>query len=165
MSMMLAAMLLAVTATGDDDALIDAGQPEVVVTAVQKAGYRAELKINDRGQAYISSAANGSPFTIDFYDCENNKNCTSLQFYSWYKKDPIFTPAFTNEWNVSNRFLKIAVDKDGDLNLYFDITTAGKITYKNFADTLDWYTSLDAGFADFLAEKRKAIKPATGGAK
>ena len=140
------------------DSLLDLRQPGVVADALREAGYEAEMKTNAKGEPYIESSANGSSFTIEFYNCTGLVDCTSYQFASWYKADPLFTPAFANEWNLKKRFLKIAVDKDGSLNEYMDFTARGKITYANFADIVDWYQTMDASLDKFIAEHKTAAK-------
>lgn len=136
------------------DKLLDLRQPSVVADALREAGYKAELKTNTKGEVYIQSGANGTPFTIEFYGCTGRVDCASYQFASWYKPDPLFTVAFANEWNIKKRFLKIAIDKDGDLNEYMDFTALGKTTQANFADIVDWYQTMDAELTKFISEKR-----------
>lgn len=138
------------------DRIIDVRQPSVMVEAIHEAGYKAQLKTNDKGEPFIQSAANGNDFTVEFYGCKGLADCDSFQFFSWYKKDPIFDMAFINEWNANKRFLKIVIDKDGDLSMYLDATAVGKMTYANFADLLDWYSTMDGEFTKFLADKRAA---------
>lgn len=141
-----------------DGAPLDLRQPGNVVTALQAAGYKAELKINKAGEPYILSGANGNSFTLEFYDCEGLKDCGSFQFASWQKKDPVFTAALTNEWNAKNRFLRIAVDSDGDLVEYLDATAVGGISQAQFADLVDWYSVMDGRLAKFVKEKRDEAK-------
>lgn len=159
MMMTMAALIVGAPAMAEDR-VIDIRQPDVVAAAVREAGYKAELKTDKDGEPLITSAANGSTFTIYFYGCTKGKDCGSLQFFSWYKADAIFTPAFINEWNATKRWIKIAIDKDGDLSMYMDVTSVGKTTYANFADAFDWYTVMDSEFSKFLAAKRDAAKPA-----
>jgi hypothetical protein len=140
------------------DRLLDLRQPTVVADALREAGYKAELKTNANGEPYIASSANGSSFTIEFYGCTGLVACNSYQFASWYKADPLFTPAFANEWNLAKRFLKVAVDKDGNLNEDMDFTATGKTTYANFADIVDWYQTMDSSLAKFINEHKTATK-------
>jgi hypothetical protein len=135
------------------DRMLDLGKVEVVAAAVRDAGYKAEIKRNSKGEPYIVSAANGSPFTIEFYGCKPDTGCSSLQFYSWFKKKAGFTPELANDWNADKRFLKIYIDKDGDLGTSMDITTTGKLTYANFADVIDWWSVMSADL-DAFVEKR-----------
>ncbi|CAN5376822.1 hypothetical protein BH09PSE4_BH09PSE4_06150 [soil metagenome] len=144
------------------DRVLDLSQPTVVVSALQDAGYKAVLKQNSKGEPYVASSANGSEFTIEFYGCKGAKgqtDCPSYQFSSWYKPDPVFTAAFANEWNLAKRFLKVAVDKDGNLNEYMDFTATGKTTFANFADIVDWYQTMDSDLAKYIGEKQDAGKP------
>ena len=149
-------MTSAANAAAAQDKLLDLRQPTVVADALREAGYKAEVKTNTKGEPYIESSANGSSFTIEFYNCTGLVDCTSYQFASWYKPDPVFTIAFANEWNLSKRFLKIAVDKDGNLNEYMDFTATGKTTYANFADIVDWYQTMDASLAKFIEAHKSA---------
>ena len=63
-----------------------------------------------------------------------------------------------NEWNASKRFLKVAIDKDGDLAEYLYVSALGKMTFDNFKDYVDWYSSMDASLSKFVEEKRAAAK-------
>ncbi|GAA0338057.1 hypothetical protein GCM10009087_55670 [Sphingomonas oligophenolica] len=161
MRRLIAALALLLGMTGAvnaaaQDRLLDLRQPSVVADALREAGYKAEMKTNSKGEPYIESSANGSSFTIEFYNCTGLVDCTSYQFASWYKADPMFTVAFANEWNLKKRFLKVAVDKDGNLNEYMDFTATGKTTYANFADIVDWYQTMDSSLAKFIDEHRSA---------
>ncbi|PXA94670.1 hypothetical protein DMC47_20370 [Nostoc sp. 3335mG] len=144
-----------------DEAMLDLRQPGNVVTALQRAGYKGELKINKAGEPYVQSSANGEPFTIAFYECDGLKDCKSFQFNAWYKKEPIFSPELANEWNAKKRFLKVAVDSDGDMSQYLDATVVGGMTQAQFAELVDWYQVMDGLFAKFLQEKRDAAKGKT----
>lgn len=138
----------------------DLRQPGNVVSALQAAGYKAQLKLNKAGEPYIESATNGEPFTVDFYECDGLKDCKSLQFSAWYKEEPIFTPAVANEWNAKRRFLKVAVDSDGDMRQFLDATVVGGMTQAQFAEIVQWYSDMDGMFSAFLKEKREAAKGA-----
>jgi hypothetical protein len=147
MSILVAAPAVAQTRT------VDGTDPANIVSAFQAAGYKALLDKRDNGDPYISSAANGSNFSVEFYGCENGRNCSSLQFYAWYKKKPFYTEALANDWNRQKRFLKAYIDKDGDLATTLDVTTTGALGAENFADTLDWWSVMTAELFKFLAER------------
>ncbi|WP_230769096.1 YbjN domain-containing protein [Sphingomonas sp. Leaf4] len=153
------ALVLGVQAAG----AADLRQPGNVVSALQAAGYKAQLKLNKDGEPFIESATNGDPFTIDFYECDGLKDCKSMQFSSWYKKEPIFTPAVANEWNAKRRFLKVAVDSDGDMRQFLDATVVGGMSQAQFAEVVQWYSDMDGMFATFLKEKREAAKGKVAG--
>lgn len=133
---------------------VDIGDIKTVAGLIMQAGYRAEIKVGKTGGKYIASAANGSEFSVNFYGCKDDTGCESLEFQSWYKKQPYFTAEMTNEWNAKKRFMKIAVDGDGDLVYYVYVSAIGHTTFKNFADYLDWFTTMDAELSKFIDTKK-----------
>lgn len=138
--------------------LLDLSTPHGVAKALQDAGYKAEIAKAKDGDPYISSAANGDPFTINFYNCELATGCGSIQFYSWYKKKPEFTADLANRWNSSKRFLRIEIDDVGDLGMHLDIATVGKLTKANFADLIDWWSVMTGSLSEFLDEEAEKSK-------
>lgn len=143
-----------------EDRIVDISSVASVAELLKEAGYRAEIKTGNDGTKYISSAANGGNFSLYFYGCKDDAGCDSLEFYSWYKKEPYFSLDLVNEWNRDKRFLKIAIDKDGDLVEYVYVSALGKTTYANFVDYIDWFTSMDGTLAKFLESKKPTETPA-----
>jgi len=141
------------------DRLLDLAYPKTVAAALQEAGYKAAIKKDKDGNEYIESAANGSTFTVEFFGCEPIKGCASAQFFAWYKKDSWYNAEMANRWNANNRFIKVAIDKDGDLSTYMDVSITGKVTYANFADSIDWWSYMSGELSKFLDEEEaKATK-------
>lgn len=138
------------------DRVVDVSSVKGVAALLQEAGYKAEIKKGDDGDAYIDSSTNGGGFQLIFYGCENDAGCDSFEFYSYFKKEPFFTAEMANEWNVKKRFLKVAIDKDGDLAEYLYVSALGNMTYGNFKDYIDWYASMDSELSGFLKERREA---------
>lgn len=61
--------------------LVCASDPQSVVQALQAEGYKAALgKSSQTGNPKIESAASGYNYTIYFYECEQGRQCGSLQF-------------------------------------------------------------------------------------
>jgi hypothetical protein len=145
------------------DRLLDLSTPPAIVAVLQEEGYKAVLKTDEDGAPYIESAANGSSFTIQFFGCDAAKACTSAQFFTWYRKEPWFSTDVANRWNAGKRFVKIAIDKDGDFSVYMDVSLTGKLTYANFADTIDWWAVMTADLGKFIdveEEKANPVAPA-----
>lgn len=153
----LTAVCIALPAAAQDkpDRIVDITDPAVVAKILQDEGYKGVLKKHDDGEPYIESAANGSAFTIEFFNCKSGKTCSSLQFYSWYKKEPFYSVDLANRWNARKRFIKAAIDKDGDLATYMDITALGKTTQANFADHIDWWSVMTGELFKFLDEEEE----------
>jgi len=151
---LLAALLSAVAVPAlADDRIVDVSNVRSVAALLQEAGYRAVIKSNDDKKFYIESAANGGNFSVNFYGCKEDANCDSFEFHAWYKKQPQYTAALANDWNESKRFLKLSIDKDGDLNEYLYVSAVGKMTYANFVDYVEWFTFMDGELSKFLSER------------
>lgn len=140
------------------DRVVDVTSVAGVAALLREAGYKAEIKKDKEGDGYIDSGVNGTGFQLVFYGCTNDKGCDPFEFYSWYKKEPYFSTDMTNEWNANKRFLKIAIDKDGDVAEYLYVSALGGMTYENFKDYIEWYSSMDASLGKFLEEKRVAAE-------
>lgn len=140
---------------------LDPGDVKAVAAVLQEHGYKAEIKKDDQeGMPYILSGANGNSFQIYFYGCKDDKRCDSYEFYSWYKKDPLYTVDLANEWNSTKRFLKVVIDKDGNLAEYMYGTAIGRTTYANFLDSVEWFTTMDGALGKFLSDKRDKAEAA-----
>lgn len=146
------------TSAADAATTFDFSRPSEFVRVLQKAGYRAELKKLKSGRPYVASAANGTDFSIYFYECDKlNLACKSMEFFSWWKKEPHFTVALANKWNASKRFMKVAIDEDGDLEQRLYGTTVG-MNEANFLELLDWWESMDADLTRFLKDEKPPEK-------
>lgn len=142
--------------------MVCAASPETVVSALQAAGYRAKLTRDEKTKApQIASAANGYNFDIYFYGCKEGENCNSLSFWITFSKDPINSVNLANEWNSDKRFSAMSYDpKDGSLAITYDVSTVGGLNQDNFADVIDWWSSIMGQARKFFdqhpAEPRKS---------
>lgn len=132
--------------------MVCASAPQTLVDALQKLGYKAQLGKDDSGDPMVDSAASGYNYTIYFYECENNKDCASVQFIASFDPDKTNTPELANMWNSAKRFSQMSVNKDGVLNFRFDLSTMGGLPAKNFDDQVDWWTTMLGELAKFFKE-------------
>lgn len=157
-------MLLAAPAFAQDRAACGAGQvcasnPASVVAAMEKANLKPKLGKDASGDPLIESeGASAYHFDVHFYGCEKGRNCDSLRFEVIFEKDASATPALANRWNAAHRFIQAAVKDDGRFVMSYDVPTIGGMNPRNFADVLDWWSSMLGEAGDFftkeLAEKR-----------
>lgn len=118
-------------------------KPAEFVSALQDAGFRAELDVDDVGDPMIKSSANGASFIILFYGCEENKNCTDLQFYAGYTLDEPVGVDVVNAFNQEYRFTRAYIDPDNDPVIEMDVLGGdGKIDDEQFKRALDIWTDL-----------------------
>jgi len=103
-----------------------------VVTWLQNAGYKAEIKTED-GKRNIYSSADGSGFHISQYDCKGEV-CASLQFWVGFDTKGAFDTARINMWNKKNRWLRAYVDDVNDPWLEMDVDISPGGTYENLND-------------------------------
>lgn len=131
---------------------ITARSPKAVVSAMRAYGMIATLDTDDYGDPMIESRISQSRFYIFFYDCEQSKDCRSIQFRSSYVTEGSVVLEQVNEWNRDRRFGKAYLDDDNDaviemdLNLDFDGVGA-----ENFEDSLDYWRVIVEQFEDFIS--------------
>ena len=142
-----------------EDRIVEVSSIEGVAALMREAGYKAEIKVAKDGDVYILSATGGNGFQVLFYGCKGRVSCDSFEFFSWFKHEDFFSAELANEWNSNHRFLKVSIDKDGDLVEYASMSSVGKMTYANFIDYIEWYETMDNELIKFVAEKRKAFAP------
>jgi hypothetical protein len=136
-----------------DAKLVCASNPKSIVTALQDAGYKAVLsKSESTGNPMIESAASGYDYTIFFYECDDGKNCGSLQFQASFSDDGANNAELANKWNSDKRFSQMSVDEDKSLGFAYDVTTVGGLNKTNFADVLDWWALMLGEVSKFFKE-------------
>jgi hypothetical protein len=125
---------------------ITAADPTSIVKALQVAGYRGSIKTNKDGRPYVESAANGSTFAIDLYNCEDNDKktgCKTMLFSTWWKPEPHLTMVLANRYNSKSMFGRAYVNDKAELMLELPVTTVGGINQANFEDIVDWWSIVD----------------------
>lgn len=134
--------------------MVCASAPTTVGAALIKAGYQGLVTKADDGDPEIESAASGYKFWVEFYGCDKNAQCDSLQFYAVFEGNPARDATFVNEWNSTKRFSQLSVrKKDGKMELRYDVSTIGGLNAANFADVVDWWATMLGGFGQFLSER------------
>lgn len=156
----LAAMAVYSTAANAEDTIacskdmVCASNPASVVTALQEAGFSAELVNNSYGEPLIASDTKGYNFAVAFYGCVKNDKCDALHFRSSFSPDLIYTAEYANDFILDHRYLAAVVTANKKLRLSYDITTVGGLNKRNFAEvTRIWATSL-GDFSKYSVERK-----------
>lgn len=127
--------------------------PKSLVSALQDAGYKAELTADSSGDPMIKSAAGGSNFTIFFYGCTDNKDCRTVQFYSGYSEPDNASLRAMNDWNRDNRFGRAYMADDGSARVEMDVDMDdGGISKLLFVDNLEFWEIIMSKFEDYIFE-------------
>lgn len=100
--------------------MVQATKAETVVKALQEAGYRATLSKDNVGDPVVKSGAAGVDFSVLFYNCTENKDCKTVQFYAGFVKKGLTLDAM-NKWNASHRFARAYLDDEKDPRIEMDL--------------------------------------------
>ena len=101
---------------------VSAKEPEKILEIAKGFG-SAELSVDSAKDPRIVGRIDGQRYAIYFYGCENNKDCSSIQFVAGWALEEGKRPSSTviNEWNRTKRYGKAYIDSDGDPMLEVDL--------------------------------------------
>jgi hypothetical protein len=127
--------------------------PQRLVSALQAAGYQADLGKDNTGDPMITSAAAGSKFVVLFYNCTDHAACQTIQFQTAWAMKVKPTLAAINEWNHGNRFGRAYLDKEGDPGIMMDINLdKGGMSPGLFRDNLEVWAAVLGNFKKQMAQ-------------
>jgi len=141
--------------------IICASAPTTVGGAMIMAGYQGLIDTDGEGDPMIVSSAAGYKFYVYFYDCEQHKECASLQFSMRLTPSAPRDLTFVNKWNSEKRFAQMALTKEGDLRLTHDVSTIGGINRANFTDMVEWWSTMMGMLDTFMTANPPAAANAT----
>jgi hypothetical protein len=147
----LAAGLAAPVAAQPAPALLSAENPDSILNVARGWG-SANLETDAEGDPIIRGRIDGLNYSIFFYNCSKNKNCTSLRFSSAFEIKPALE--LVNQWNQKRRFAVALTDKDGDATLGLDVETAGGISRKALDSVFDRWSNLLGEYAKFTGFRK-----------
>jgi Putative bacterial sensory transduction regulator len=133
-----------------DAQLIDATDPERVVSVIQALGYRAALSTDAAGDPLIESSAGGAEFSIYFYGCDAGASCRFLLFKVGYDTPEPVSANLVNEWNAQALFGRAFVDAEGRPWLEMPVNLYGGVSSEGFADTFDWWELILGQFEEAI---------------
>ncbi|MCK4712312.1 MAG: YbjN domain-containing protein [Marinosulfonomonas sp.] len=141
------AALISTTAMAD----VTATDANVVMKAMQDFGLVATMDVDSQGDPKISSRVSDTKFSVYFYGCTNNDNCSSILIKAGYDLNDGMSALKINEWNREKRFAKAYIDDEGDPFLEMDVNLDFEgVGDKNFEDNLDWWRLLVEDFEEFI---------------
>jgi hypothetical protein len=132
-------------------AMISPTKPAQLQAVLLEEGYRAKLGVDDVGDPMITSATAGYDFDIMFYDCTDNADCKSIQFYIGLSDPDNGTPEELNGWNSENRYARAYLDEEGDAILRMDVAMPSEgVSKEVFLENLSLWESLMSGFVEYV---------------
>lgn len=129
--------------------IVDGSDPARIFNLARGHG-SAEIGTDNRGDPKIDGRMHGVKYQIYFYGCKNGEQCSSVQFRAGFTQDNKQTLERMNEWNVSKRFGKAAIDKDGDATIELNINLRGGVCNANFDETVGWWSTVLREFLQWI---------------
>lgn len=110
--------------------------PQMIADAMRGAGYQAEiLAPKDDAPPMIRTGIGGKNVRLIFYGC-GDKGCQDFQIRGYFDNERRLDHAAVNSLNVQARFLKVYLDRDGDLTLEMDTDLEGGATPQTAVQSL-----------------------------
>lgn len=131
--------------------LVTARDPKVLLEIAKGFG-SATLETDSVGDPKISGRINGIIYKVDFYGCQNNRNCTDLLFVASWRSDRV-TLEDVNAWNRDKRFGKAYLDSDDDPCLELAVNLDFGVSRKNMEDNFAWWQSIIGNFKEEVVGK------------
>lgn len=105
---------------------VSVADPNSLVAALQKAGYKAKLTY-DEGKPEIESSAAGATFYLYFQNCESKDGCEDVMIQSAYDmaSDAVSLQTI-NTFNKDNRWARAYLDDESDPILEMDLVFANR---------------------------------------
>ena len=129
---------------------VSAAYPESIIDAIQDMGYKAELTTDSYGDPMIQSASSGVNFVINFYNCENNVDCSDLHFVVSFDLPTGIELYSLNSWNKERLIGMSYADDEGDPVLQHYVASVDGMSRSNFVATFSQWTESLADFTDFI---------------
>lgn len=146
-----AALLAAAPAQAE---LVNAQNPQAIKAIVESQGWPAKIVATPGESPYIESSRNGLKFLVLFMNCDEGKNCKTLQYYMGFNDAKSTTLERLNEWNSEKRFARAYRDESGDpvLEMDVDLDFAG-IPRENLGETFNTWAAVMDAYHAFIFEK------------
>jgi len=129
--------------------IVDGSDPSRIFHIARGHG-SAEISTDNRGDPKIDGRMHGVRYQIYFYGCKNGEQCNSIQFRSGFTQQAKQTVERMNEWNVTKRFGKAAIDKDGDATIEMNVNLRGGVCNANLDETVGWWSTVLREFLQFI---------------
>lgn len=122
--------------------LVDASEPDPISDMAWRYGEARWLR-DDLGDPVIFANLEEAHYRIEFYGCDQGKNCKDLRFVAYSAPDrEVHRNSLVwkvSNWNRDRRFGKAVLAEDGTLSLEMNVSLQGGVTRQNLDATFDWW--------------------------
>ena len=124
---------------------------ESVAGFFKDEGAQVEVTTDSVGDPNLKVEYYGNDFSVYYYGCSDNKNCTEIQFFSGYQTDGSVRLSKINEWNTENRFARAYVSEEGSARIEMDVFLGNKgMTPDDFAQAVGKWNRAMQDFEEFI---------------
>ena len=150
-----AASLVVASATAAAADPLLASNPTTFSNFFFDQGLPAQLTTDPAGDPFIEFRFEDATYPLFFYDCVDNADCLSVQFYTGFEMDAPVALERLNEWNSGERrFLRAYLTPENNVvHLEMDVATSSDgISARDFNDLLLLWVDRAREFEAFIAE-------------
>ena len=128
-----------------------ASDPDGIRNYLMEEGIPAKLTEDNVGDPLIEVRYFGTEFSIYFYGCTANQDCTSIQYFSGYATDWAIPLEAINSWNTNQRFARAYLSEEGAARIEYDVFLGEDgMTTQDFDTALSIWTRNLSEFEDFI---------------
>ncbi|AZV76600.1 YbjN domain-containing protein [Parasedimentitalea marina] len=128
-----------------------ASDPDTLLEFFVEEGGDVERTVDNAGDPKLKVEYYGSDFVLYFYDCTDNTDCKSIQFFSGYKTEGGVRKSKVNSWNADNRFARAYISESGSARIEHDLYLGNVgIDADDFAALVAKWTKAEAEFEEFI---------------
>lgn len=131
--------------------MLVASNPDTLVEFFVEEGADVESTVDNAGDPKLKVEYYGSDFVLYFYDCTDNADCKSIQFFSGYKTEGSVRKSKVNDWNSENRFARAYISESGSARIEHDLYLGNAgIDADDFAALVSKWTKAEGEFEEFI---------------
>ena len=131
--------------------MLVATDPDTLLQFFVEEGADVERTVDNAGDPKLKIDYYGTDFTLYFYDCTNNTDCKSIQFFSGYKTEGSVRKSKINEWNADNRFARGYISEGGSARIEHDLYLGNAgVDADDFAALTSKWSKAQGEFEEFI---------------
>ena len=125
--------------------IVSAADPAGILKVAKRMG-PAELSTDSDGDPKITGKMEGKSYTIYFYGCTDNKDCSTIQFSRYWEGYDVSAEA-VQKWSWERGAMaKAGLDEDNDPRLRMRLNLDKGVTAGNLANSFLWWVVLTESF-------------------
>lgn len=135
---------------GSSGDLVTSTDPASVLSALKALGYEGSLSKDSGGDPLIEIKMGQWNVRVLFYDCTDNSDCRSIQFYTIFDAPNGMTADKAVAWSSKWRFGAIGLDDEQDPSITWDVVLAPGVSRANFQAICEKYENAVTNFGAYV---------------